>query len=251
MRDFSFQGKVYLGARLTGGLPGALRWVGDAPVCNVSLATTTDKRKESYSGQRLTSAVLDTGKEATIAMTLNWAEAKNLVLGLYGTEIAEASGTVTEEVLPSALAVGDLIALEHGGVSSLVITDSTGSPVTLTPDTHYRLDSANGGMVEILNLGSLVQPFKAAYSYTASADVTMFTAAPPERYLMLDGINTVDNSPVRVRLYRCKFNPATTIPLINEGFGQLEFTGEVLYDSEAAEDANLGGFGKIEQPTAV
>lgn len=85
MRDFSFQGKVYLGARLTGGLPGALRWVGDAPVCNVSLATTTDKRKESYSGQRLTSAVLDTGKEATIAMTLNWAEAKNLVLGLYGT----------------------------------------------------------------------------------------------------------------------------------------------------------------------
>jgi hypothetical protein len=251
MQDFSFQGKVYLGTRLAGGLAGALRDVGDAPKCDISLASETEKRKESRTGLRLTSAVLNKGNEATIALTLNWANAKNLVLGMYGTELTVASGTVTEEVLPAALAVGDFVALEHGGISSLVITDSTGSPVTLTLGTHYRVDSANGGVIEILSLATVTQPLKAAYAYTASSDVTMFTAPPPERYLFLDGINTVDDSPVRVRLYRVKFNPMATIPLINESFGTIELTGDVLFDDEAAIDTDLGGFGKIELPTAV
>lgn len=251
MRSFSFQGKVYLGTRLAGGLAGALRWVGDAPKCDVSLTTETEEQKESYSGQRMTSARLLTGKAAAIALTLNWAEPKNLVLGLYGTELTVAAGTVTDEALPTALVAGDLVALKHGGISAVTITDSAGVPATLVANTDYRIDSANGGVIEILNVGTYVQPFMADYSHTASADVTLFTTSPPERYLFLDGVNTVDNSPVRMRLYRVQFDPAATLPLINEGFGTLEFSGAVLYDSEAAVDANLGGFGKLEQPTAV
>ncbi|GAB3755184.1 phage tail tube protein [Lysobacter olei] len=251
MKDFSFQGKVYVGTRLAGGIAGALRWVGDAPKCDVSLTTESENRKESYSGQRLTSARLRKGNEATIAMTLNWADADNLALGLYGTTAAVAAGTVTAETLPTGLAAGDVVVLDHGGVSSLVITDSAGTPATLVAGTDYALDSANGGVVSIKNVGSYVQPFKAAYSHTASSDVSMFTAAPPERYLLLDGVNTVDDSPVRLRLYRVQFDPAATLPLINEGFGSIELSGAVLYDSEAAADATLGGFGKIELPTAV
>jgi hypothetical protein len=251
MKDFSFQGKVLLGERLTGGKPGALRWVGDAPKCEVSLATDSEPRKESFSGNRLTSAYLQKGTDVKIAMTLNWMNAENMVLGLYGTQLAVTAGSATDEALPTGLAVGDLVALEHGGISSLVVTDSNGTPATLTANTDYRIDSANGGTIEILNLGSYTQPFKAAYSYTASADVTMFTSAPPERYLLLDGINTLDNSPVRLRLYRVRFDPLGTLSLINDGYGTIELAGAVMYDSEAAEDANLGGFGKIEQPTAV
>lgn len=251
MKDFSFQGKVYLGAHLAGGKPGALRWVGDAPKCDVSLATDSESRKESYSGNRLTSAYLQKGTDVTIALTLNWANAENMVLGLYGTAIAVTAGTATDEVLPTGLVIGDVVALNHGGISTLVVKDSTGSPVTLTPGTDYSIESANGGTVKILNLGSFVQPFKASYAYTASADVTMFTSAPPERYLLLDGINTIDNSPVRLRLYRTRFNPLTTLPLINDSFGTIELSGAVLFDNEAAVDSNLGGFGKIELPTAV
>lgn len=251
MKDFSFQGKVLLGARLDGGKPGALRWVGDAPKCDVALATESESRKESHSGQRLTSAYLQKGTDVTIALTLNWADAANLVLGLYGTAIAVTAGTVTDEPLPAGLVAGDIVAVEHGGISAVVVKDSAGSPVTLVANTDYRVDSANGGTIEILNVGSFTQPFEVSYSYTASADVTMFTSAPPERYLMLDGINTIDNSPVRLRLYRVRFNPLSTLPLINESFGQIELSGAVLYDSEAAADAELGGFGKIELPTAV
>lgn len=251
MQDFSFQGKVYLGARLPGAIAGALRWVGDAPKCDVSLTTDKEERKESFSGQRLTSATLQTGKTAKIALTLNWFNAENMVLGLYGTKIAVASGTVDAEPLPLALAAGDFVALKHGGISAVSITDSAGTPASLVAGTHYRIDSANGGVIEILNVASFVQPFQVDYTHTASADVTMFTSAPPERYLFLDGINTVDNSPVRARLYRVKFDPMATLPLINESFGTIELSGDVLYDVEAAEDAALGGFGKLEQPTAV
>ena len=251
MQDFSFQGKVYLGTRLTGGKPGALRWVGDAPKCDVSLTTDSEDRKESYSGNRLTSARLQKGNDAKVDMTLNWASADNLVLGMYGTQLAVTAGSATAEALPSGLVVGDEVVLEHGGISSLVVTDSTGSPITLVEDTDYEISSANGGVIKILNLGSFVQPFKAAYDYTASADVTMFTSTPPERYLLLDGVNTIDGSPVRMRLYRVKFDPLSSLPLINDSFGTIELSGAVLYDSEAAIDSDLGGFGKIELPTAA
>ena len=79
----------------------------------------------------------------------------------------------------------------------------------------------------------------------------MFTAKPPERYLLLDGINTLDGSPVKVRLYRVQFDPASSVPMINESFGQLELSGAALYDDEASQDAELGGFGKIEQSAVV
>ena len=250
MQDFSFQGKVFVGTRLAGGLPGPLTWVGDAPKCDVSLQTESEERKESYSGNRLTSARLQKGNTATIALTLNWANADNLAIGLYGTKLNVVSGSVTAEALPT-VAVGDYVALQHGGISSVVVKDSAGTPATLTAGTHYEVDSANGGTLKFLNLASFVQPFEVDYAYTASADVTMFTATPPERYVFLDGINTVDNSPVRLRLYRVKFDPMSNLPLINEGFGSIEMSGSVLYDSEAAADSDLGGFGKIEQPTAV
>ena len=251
MKDFSFQGKVYLGARLAGGKPGALRWVGDAPKCDVALATDSETRKESYSGKRLTSAYLQKGTDVTISMTLNWAEAENLVLGLYGSKQTVAAGTVTDEPLPAGLTAGDTVVTAHGGISSVVVKDSAGTPATLTLGTHYAVDSANGGTIKILSLGAFTQPFTVSYAYTASADVTMFTTAPPERYLLLDGVNTLDNSPVKLRLYRTRFNPLSTLPLINEGFGTIELEGAVMFDSEAAADATLGGFGKIELPTAV
>lgn len=251
MKDFSFQGKVYLGARLAGGKPGAMRWVGDAPRCDVSLSTDSETRRESYSGRRLTSARLQRGNDATIALTLNWFDGPNMALGLYGSVKAVAASTVTGEILPDGLVAGDIVALERGGVSSLVVTDSNGTPATLTAGTHYALDSENGGMLRIINPASFTQPFKAAYSHTKSIDVAMFTVAPPERYLMLDGINTLDGSPVKVRLYRTQFDPASTIPMINEAFGTLELTGAVLFDDEAELDEELGGFGRFELTDAV
>lgn len=251
MKDFSFQGKVYLGTRLTGGLPGALVDVGDAPTCNLTLTTDTETRKESRTGKRLESARLPTGKSAALALTLNYFSKENLALGLHGTVRTVAGSTVSAETFPTGLAVGDAVALEHGNVSSLVITDSAGSPVTLTLNTDYTIDSAENGVIKIKNLGSYTQPFKAAYTYGNSVDVTMFDADPPQRYFLLDGINTVTNEKVKVRLYKVQLDPTSELPLINESFGQMSLNGAVLYDDEAELDADLGPFGKIEMPEAA
>lgn len=247
MKDFSFQGEVQVGPRLAGAKPGAMVTLGDVPKLDLAIAEEKEKRKESRSGLRMTSAVLKKGREATLAGTLNWANAHNLALGFGGTVEAVAAGTATGELFPDDLVVGDLVSLDHMDISSLVVTDSNGTPATLTEGTHYQVDSAMHGRIRILNLGAFTQPFKGAYSYAASSRLAMMTTSPPEKYLILDGINTITNEPVKVRLYRVLFDFAGNLPLINESFGELPFTAEVLYDFEAAEDASLGGFGRIEQ----
>lgn len=250
MQDFSFQGKVYLGSRGTDGKPLALEWVGDAPTLQLKFSTDKSDRTESFSGNRVQSAQLKKGKKVELSLTLNYFGAKQLALGLYGTVNTVTSGTATAEAFPADLVVGDVVALAHGNVSSVVITDSAVGPATLTKDTDYTEESLAGGLIKIKSIGSFTQPFKAAYSYAGGNDVTMFTGDIPERYLLLDGINTVDNSRAIVRLWRCAFDPISQLDLISDDFGQLQLGGSVLFDTINAADSALGGFGKIELPAS-
>lgn len=249
MQDFSLQGKVYLGERQSNGKPGAMHWVNDAGLLNISASVSEESRQESYSGQRLTSATLNTGTEVTFNLTLNHATARNLALGLYGTERTVASGSITGEALPAGITTGDTVVLDRGDISNLVIEDSAGTPVQLVEGTDYQIESAAGGVIEILSdLSGFTAPFTASYENGASTDVTMFTQQAPVRYLLLDGVNTVDGSGerVRARLYRCKFNPVSQLDLINSGFGELALTGTALFDALSEPDDALGGFGRIE-----
>lgn len=245
MQYFSLQGKVYIGSRLSDGKPGAMHWVNDAGLLNISASVSEETKKESYSGNRLTAATISTGTEVTFNLTLNHATGRNLALGLYGEERTVASGSITDEPIP-AVVDGESVVLDRGDISNLVITDSAGTPATLTADTDYVIDSADGGVIRFINVAGFTQPFSADYDNGASLDVTMFTKTAPERYLMLDGLNTVTNDRVRVRLYKCKFNPVSQFDLINSTFGELALTGSVLFDSLSEPDAALGGFGRIE-----
>jgi hypothetical protein len=69
---------------------------------------------------------------------------------LRGTIAEIAAGTVTGEVFPATVAVGDVIKLDKPyNVSDLVITDSAGSPVTLDPE-HYDAFLEHGS-IELLS----------------------------------------------------------------------------------------------------
>ena len=237
MEDFSLQGEVYLGDSLSGGKPGAMRWVNDAAVLQISPSVSQETRQESYSGQRQTSATLNTGTEVSFTLTLYHGSAKNLALGLYGSVRDVVAGTVTDEPIPTVVD-GDMVVLDRGGISALTIEDSDGAPTTLVEDTHYRIVSPAGGVLEML----------ADYENGAATDLTMFTQKAPIRYLMLDGKNTVDGATdrVRVRLYKLKFNPVSQMDLINASFGEIALTGTCLFEPTAAQDEKLGGFGRIE-----
>lgn len=244
---FSLQGRIYAAVRQSNGKPGPLTWLGNAPTCQVKLTTENSDKTESFSGNRLQYGRLQKAKKAEVSLVLDEFLTTNLLLGLYGTKVTAASGTVTNESLPTGLVAGDSVRLDKPFVSSVVLTDSAGVPATLTAGTHYRVKSDAAGLIEILDVAAFTQPFKAAYSNASSETVTMFTSAPPERFLLLDGINTETNEPVLMELPRVLFDPVGQIDLITEDYGNLPLNGAVLFDELNSADANMGGFGRIRQ----
>src|SRR5690606_31000031 len=115
----------------------------------------------------------------------------NLALFTDGTATEVEAGTVTEEELPVIVA-GDEVILANPGVSSLVITDSAGSPVTIDP-SHYELDAAYGNLLfNTLPDPAPTQPLNAAYSYAARSDLALMNAQEKIIALRYEGINLAE-----------------------------------------------------------
>ena len=239
---FSFQGRVNLGARGSNGKIAAPKWVGDATL-SVAVETESVEHKESFSGQRIVYGRLATGKSATVTLTLFEATRENLAIALYATEVETAAGAVTAEAFPDDVVVDTVYALDRPFVSNLVLTDV--SSTTLQEGVHYVLENAEAGHVKFLDLASFTQPISAAYDYQGVTELGILNATPPERWVQLVGVNTLNNEPVIVDLFRVRFDPASQLPMHNEEFGSFELTGSALVDALMAADSNIGGFGKI------
>lgn len=246
MTYFSGQGRVYI-AVATAGVPAAFRFVGNCPVLNVALETDVLDHRESTSGQRLTDLRIIRGKSSKFNFTLEEFSAANLALALYGASSSIAGTTTSAEIAPATFAVGDYWRLLHPDVSSLVITDSAGTPATLVLNTDYSIDSAKHGMVKILGLAAYTQPFKAAYSYATRTSIKMLTEGFVDRWIRFNGLNTVDtNRAVVVDLYKVNFDPIAQMDLISDDIGKMELSGGALYDSTKEADAVLGQFGRVQ-----
>jgi hypothetical protein len=251
MKDFSFNGKFFLGQRLSNGKPGKMRWVDDASTLGIQLTVDKEERQESWSGQRLTSVTIPKAKKARFTLVLNAMTAENLALAVQSEAQAIATGSVSGEALPAALAAGDIVMLDHPRISALALTDAaTPTPAPLVLNTHYRIESPAAGLVEILDPGALVQPFSAAYTHDAYINLAMFKLNNVERYGVLDGINTVDDERVRVTVYRMKFDPVSDLALITDSLGNLNLAGDILFDAVNFQNANLGGFARVQLPEA-
>lgn len=243
---FSGQGKLYIASRDSGGIAQAFRYVGNVPELNVNLAVEKIEHKESTSGQRLTDARLITAKKTTLEFPFEDFSADNLALALYGTKTTTAGSSVTAEVLPSSLVVGDYVRLKYPEVSSVVVQDSAGTPATLTLGTHYEISSANHGSLRILNLGAFTQPFKVNYTYGAHDHVKMFSSTPAPMWLRFEGLNSADtDKPVLIELYKVSLDPTSLLAVINDEFGRLPISAEALYDDTKVADTLLGQFGRF------
>ena len=247
---FSFQGKVWSGARLANGTLSKPVWAGNVPALNLKLSTDATNKTESFSGKRLQYGRLQKGTTAQLDITFDEWLPKNIAAAIWASQVELAADTVTGELLEAGLAAGDFVKLDGQFVSSLVLTDSNATPATLVLGTDYRIESPNTGLIELLNVTGKTQPLKAAYATEAAEAFTMFTAPPPERYILLDGVNTETNEPVIVTLYRCKFDPVGDLSFINDDYGNFQLSGSVLYDVQNAANSELGGFGRIVQKAA-
>lgn len=246
MPYYSGQGKAFIAAA-TAGVPGAFRYVGNCPILQVALEVDVLEHKESTSGQRLTDLRIIRGKSSKFTFTLEEFEKKNLALALYGADSSISGSTASAEQAPVTMAVGDYWRLLHPDVSSLVITDSAGSPATLVLNTDYEITSAKHGMVKILGLAAYTQPFKAAYTYATRTSIKMLTEGFTDRWVRFNGLNTVDtNRAVVVDLYKVNFDPIAQMDLISDDIWKMELSGGALYDSTKESDTVLGQFGRVQ-----
>jgi len=243
---FSGQGKVYLGTRNSDGTFNAPLFVGNVPSLSVNLDTDVVEHKESTTGKRLPDLRLTREQRATVQMTLEDINSDNLALMLHGTKRTIASSAVTNEAMPTAMAVGSLYKAAQEGLSAISVVDSAGTPATLVLNTHYKVVDAAFGLIEILNIASFVQPFKINYTYAARTQVPIFDAAATERYIRYHGLNTANtNKKVLVEIYRVLFDPAQNMQLINDDVAQWEMTGSCLYDASREGTTALGPFGRF------
>ena len=244
----SFQGRVYLGKRDINGNPIEVRSPGNVAELKLSLKTDVLEHYESQSGQRSLDHRMIKSKSATINLSIEEFTKENLALALYGTHVATASGTVTDEPIGGAVpVVGDRYFLAHPKVSTLILKDSTGTPATLTLGTHYTADT-DFGAIQFLDTTGLTAPYKASYAFGDVSEIGIFTQPLPERYLRLEGLNTAQgNAKVLVELYRVAFDPLKELALISTEYNKFDLEGSLLADSTKPYDAVLGTFGRIVQ----
>lgn len=246
MKDFSFQGKIYLGENVNG-QPRNLKWVGDQSSLNLAVEANFEERKENYSGDRATSVKLKQSSAVKPELTLRYMTPENILLGVHGKLNKVAAGTVTAEVFPPNVVADENILLAKGNISDLVLTDSKPStPTTLVLGQHYSIESVFSGMVTMKDITSLTQPIKAAYSHGGVTSVSMLNAQPPIRYLYMEAINTVDGRRARVHLYKVQIDPLSSLPLTSENLADFAINGSTLIDPVNQLDDTLGGYGKIE-----
>lgn len=246
------QGKIF--SRRKGVSGAKWRWWGDVSELNAN-ATPGDKisHKESYSGLKSKVRSIVLGNEMTLSGTLHQLNADTLADLLGGVVTTVAGGAVTGEDLGTVVA-GDIIKLDYPGVSSLVVTDSLGTPATIAA-THYDSSELAFGSFEFLSLPSSpapTMPLKAAYSYAGHKQVAFLASALPELEFRYEGVNLAENSaPVVAEFYKLAPEPLQQLALITNGntLGGAQFTLEALADLTKPVSGSLGRFGRILEVT--
>ncbi|WP_020160517.1 phage tail tube protein [Methylobacter marinus] len=247
MSLFSGQGKIFIAQRNTDGTPKAFRYLGKtANGAKIEPKVDKIKRKESETGQRLTSLSLVTGKEVMLNFEIEEFSKENYALAFWSESAVIAAGTVTNEPSPTGLVDGDYFRLAKADISSLSITDSAGAPVTLVAGTDYEISNAKLGMIKLLNAGTFVQPFQSSYSNAQSYNIPLYSDIPGNYWLRFEGLNMANSGEaVLVELYNVQLDPATGWTLKGEDVATLPMAGEVLYDDTKESDTVLGTSGRI------
>ncbi len=206
--------------------------------------------KESCSGFRQTDATGVTSIEMSASfVATDWSMKvfAELVQGNERTLSGDRTGTVTGETIDeTALAAGDYFFLKRRGATSVVITDSAGSPATVNA-AHYSVD-ARTGKVTILPAftGSFTYPLRVAYTYQEPNWVSLGTQGIKSVFMLFDGVNTQNaNSKVVAEFYKVNVNPASTLPLINEEYASFDGTIDFVADLSRPIDGSFGQFGRV------
>ena len=246
----SLQGSTFMAPRDSSGNPGVLTDVGDQSVLQISAAEQTAEYREHKTGNRNLSDVLSKSTTAEVKLTLGEWLPPNLALGLHGTSSDVTGTTVAAEALPTGLVQNDIVRLDNPGISALTIKDSASTPATLVEGTDYKIIDAAFGRIQFISvLTGFTQPFTAGYTFANYSPIALLGTQAPIRWLRFEGFSTAASTQGQkylAELYKVRFAPISKpLDLVNQDYGEIELTGQVLYDETRAADAVLGQFGRL------
>lgn len=246
------KGRLML-AEVVAGVVGEYIWQGDVSQLNFGFAEERVKHRESYSGQNSVVRDFGSGTDLTVNWTMNDDNLENTAPFVRGSLNATAAGTVTSENLPNPIVVGTEYILANPGISSLVITDSAGTPAEV-PSTHYEYDPRFGSYKFNSLPGTPAWPFKAAYSYAARKQVALLNANEKVFALRYQGVNLAEGgAPEIVEFYKMSAGLLQQLELITSGnaLAGKQVTGTVLADTTKLAGGVLGRYGRIIQVGAA
>lgn len=203
--------------------------------------------KESCSGQELDLDEIPAGKGMAVGMTMEQFSAMDLAMAYFGEAIVNAAGTITGERLP-LLAAGDYFFLRHPHASSVVIQDSTGTPLVYVEGTHYAIESATHGAYRLIaHPESHVEPVEVDYAYAESVNIATMTVPTVEKGLVFMGKNHKGKN-ARIIVPRVTWRMNGDFGWITGGgtAAQLQFTGGAKYVPELEADPTFGPYCKID-----
>jgi hypothetical protein len=251
MAKFQGRGKVYLYDVDDAGIPGAGFFVGCADELPLNLAVDTFEHIERCTGNDSPDFTGTKKKTAKGSIKLSEINAQNLALGLNGTIVPAdvSAGTVTAEALPTGLDVGSSVMLggvtPHANITTLVLTPTPSG--TLVADTDYTLNAITGTVTFLKK--PTATSIHAAYGYTDGEQVSIFTSPQAIKWLRFDYLNKADNNKKGVvDLYKCRFAPTSTLPLITDELLIMDLAYDALIDTTKPETGELGQFGRITTP---
>lgn len=241
------RGDVFIGERnAAGAILAGKRF--HCPSFELEVSADYAEHKNSSGRMRVRDARIATEQMVKLAMSLDTKDPIILAMALGGVVTADAGTTFTNVAFPSGLAVGDVIPIPGGynNLSTLVITDSAGAPATLSLNTHYTVDLANG-LITIVNLAAYVQPLKASGQTAVGSIVSIATETTVEKFIRFNGIDIADDDkPLIADVFRAQI-PLTKFPVKTDGndFVKFDFAPELLADSNAPFDDAFGQYGLI------
>lgn len=226
------------------------RNLGNVAAMTYTPDVNTTEHQETSSGDRTVDFVMLDARGGTITLSLEGFSPKNLALWLLGEDSVKEAGTVTSEPQPSGLVVGDEVLLLNQRVSSLVLKDSTATPVTLVHGTHYEAteNELEYGRYRIKSLTGLTQPLKADYAYAESIPVTFLSKDLSPHYLRLEGLNRANHKTKHlIEWWRVQFTTVKNMEFITEkGIWKADLSGRPLSDTTKAGDPELGLYGRVQ-----
>lgn len=249
-------GEAWAATRTAGGLASDFDLA--LPEIN-SLSISIEREVVEHVSKRtsIASKDLKVSRLMTMSGTLNVSthSKEMLALYLYGNVAADAGGSFTDVAFADTTIVNNQIVplpndITHA--SSIVIKDSTGSPITLTLDTDYSIVDADAGLIKFLDISGHTQPYLASGTEGAGSSVGLLTQRVYEKWFRFKGINIAnEDAVVVVDLYRVQFNPASQWQLLNDGsdVNSYEIEFEALVDTTKAVDATLGRHGRYRELT--